>query len=123
MTKGVVATRDGSLPEGLTDTMSDDEDRSARLHRVLKRLEQVCGQAEDLFQMARELKVEGGTRCASSAAVRPGAEQLHRLALRRGREGHPCRQPARPSARSRPRELASGTFGWAGCGPDTGKAD
>jgi hypothetical protein len=40
--------------------MSDDADRIARLHRVLKRLEQVCGQAEDLFQMARELKVEAG---------------------------------------------------------------
>ena len=40
--------------------MSDDADRIERLHRVLKRLEQVCGQAEDLFQMARELKVEAG---------------------------------------------------------------
>ena len=60
MTKGVVATRDGSLPKGQQKTMSDDEDRIERLHRVLKRLEQVCGQAEDLFQMARELKVEAG---------------------------------------------------------------
>jgi hypothetical protein len=40
--------------------MSEDSDRIERLHRVLKRLEQVCGQAEDLFQMARELKVEAG---------------------------------------------------------------
>ena len=41
-------------------TMSDEHERIERLHRVLKRLEQVCGQAEDLFQMARELKVEAG---------------------------------------------------------------
>jgi hypothetical protein len=40
--------------------MSDDSDRIERLHRVLKRLEQVCGQAEDLFRMAGELKVEAG---------------------------------------------------------------
>jgi hypothetical protein len=59
VTEGVVATRDGSLPKA-NKTMSDEHERIERLHRVLKRLEQVCGQAEDLFRMARELKVEAG---------------------------------------------------------------
>ena len=82
-------------------TMGDDDDRIARLYRVLKRLEQVCGQAEDLFQMARALKVED-TRCTSFVRGRPSK------CTPSGRHGLAVVAPVeRPS----PIDIAAGRFG------------
>jgi uncharacterized protein YjbJ (UPF0337 family) len=66
--QGVVGTLAMAPSSRAKKTTSDDADRIERLHRVLKRLEQVCGQAEDLFQMARELR-SGGPLDALRAAL------------------------------------------------------